>query len=166
MVFNDLWCLSHDDVHTLSIGAARPSDLDEHIKTIQYLKSEHGKELLERIEGNLKAEMERVLGREWLETWDFGLPRWEEAPGQVNVFEVVRLYNFAKALDMIEYGKMRYNLLGNGGHWFPGFRADKLEGLDLSNAFPASPHAAKLPQVLREAHEMLKGDEVKRLSTS
>jgi predicted aldo/keto reductase-like oxidoreductase len=67
---------------------------------------------------------------------------------------------------MIEYGKMRYNLLGNGGHWFPGYRADKLEGMDLSNAFPMSPHAAQLPQVLREAHEMLKGEEVKRLSTS
>lgn len=166
IVFNNLWCLSHEEIHTLSIGAACPADLDEHVRTIQYLKSDHGKELVERIEGNLKAEMVRVLGREWVETWDFGLPRWEEAPGQVNVFEVVRLYNYAKALDMIEYGKMRYNLLGNGGHWFPGYRADKLEGMDLSNAFPMSPHAAQLPQVLREAHEMLKGEEVKRLSTS
>jgi uncharacterized protein len=166
MVFNDLWCLSHEEVHTLSIGASRPSDFDEHIKTLQYLKSDHGMELLQRVEGNLRAEMERVLGREWLETWHLGLPRWEEAPGQVNVFEVVRLYNCVKALDMIEYGKMRYNLLGNGGHWFPGYRADKLDGMDLSNAFPKSPHAAKLPHVLREAHQMLKGEEVKRLSES
>ena len=31
MVFNDLFCLSHSQVHTLSLGAARPSDFDEHL---------------------------------------------------------------------------------------------------------------------------------------
>ena len=166
MVFNNLWCLLHDNIHTLSIGPSRPSDFDEHIKTLQYLKGDQGKELAQRIETNLREEMERVLGREWMETWHVGLPRWEQAPQQVNLYEVVRLYNYAKALDMVEYGKMRYNLLGNGGHWFPGFRVDKLEGMDLTKAFPDSPHATRLPEVLREAHEMLKGEEVKRLSTS
>lgn len=166
IVFNNLWCLSHDEIHTLSIGAARPGDFDEHVKTLQYLKGGQGRELLKRIEGVLRAEMEQTLGREWVDSWSVGLPRWEEAPGQVNVFEVVRLYNYAKAFDMIEYGKMRYNLLGNGGHWFPGYRADKLEGMDLAGAFPKSPHAGRLPVVLREAHDLLKGEEVKRLSTT
>ncbi|HEY9825128.1 MAG TPA: aldo/keto reductase, partial [Stenomitos sp.] len=34
MVFNDLFCLSHPQIHTLSIGAARPSDFDEHLKAL------------------------------------------------------------------------------------------------------------------------------------
>jgi len=34
IVFNDLFCLSHPQVHTLSVGAARPSDFDEHLKSV------------------------------------------------------------------------------------------------------------------------------------
>ena len=37
MVFNDLFCLSRPEVTTLSIGAARPSDFDEHVKTLDVL---------------------------------------------------------------------------------------------------------------------------------
>ncbi len=34
MVFNDLFCLSHPQVHTLSLGAAQPADFDEHLKVL------------------------------------------------------------------------------------------------------------------------------------
>ncbi|MCY7390939.1 MAG: aldo/keto reductase, partial [Leptolyngbyaceae cyanobacterium CAN_BIN12] len=34
IVFNDLFCLSHPQIHTLSVGAARPQDFDEHLKTL------------------------------------------------------------------------------------------------------------------------------------
>jgi predicted aldo/keto reductase-like oxidoreductase len=29
--FNDLYCLARPQVHTLSIGASRPTDFDEHV---------------------------------------------------------------------------------------------------------------------------------------
>jgi uncharacterized protein len=32
IVFNDLFCLARPEVHTLSIGAARPTDFDEHVR--------------------------------------------------------------------------------------------------------------------------------------
>jgi predicted aldo/keto reductase-like oxidoreductase len=32
MQFNDLYCLRRPEVHTLSIGAARPADFDEHVR--------------------------------------------------------------------------------------------------------------------------------------
>jgi hypothetical protein len=92
-----------------------------------------------------------------------GLPEPRETPGEVNIFEILRLRNFAKALDMVEFGKMRYNLLGNADHWFPGNRADKLNGRDLSKALRHSPVAAQIPAALAEAHEILSGKEVKRL---
>ena len=38
MVFNDLFCLSHPQVHTLSIGASRPQDFQEHLKTLELLE--------------------------------------------------------------------------------------------------------------------------------
>jgi predicted aldo/keto reductase-like oxidoreductase len=34
--FNDLYCLARPQVHTLSVGAARPTDFDEHIGALQY----------------------------------------------------------------------------------------------------------------------------------
>ena len=32
----------------------------------------------------------------------------------------------AKALDMVEFGKMRYNLLGSGDHWFAGHQVGQI----------------------------------------
>lgn len=37
MVFNDLFCLSHLAVHTLSMGTAQARDFDEHLKTLPLL---------------------------------------------------------------------------------------------------------------------------------
>jgi len=164
IVFNNLWCLARPEVHTLSVGAARPSDYDEHVKTLAYLA--HGADphaVLGPIEKRLHNELVKTFGAEWVEKWHVGLPEWDATPGQVNVFEILRLRNFAKAFDMVEFGKMRYNLLGNGDHWFPGNRAGSLQGLDFSKALKASPFAAQIPAALAEAHALLSGEEVKRL---
>lgn len=37
MVFNDLFCLSHSQVHTLSVGASKPQDFAEHLKTLELI---------------------------------------------------------------------------------------------------------------------------------
>jgi predicted aldo/keto reductase-like oxidoreductase len=76
------------------------------------------------------------------------------------------LLNLALAYDMIDYGKMRYNLLGQADHWFPGNRADKLAELDLRECLVNSPQSAKIPQMLAKAHEILGSAELKRLSQS
>ncbi|MCK6473365.1 MAG: aldo/keto reductase [Planctomycetes bacterium] len=166
MVFNDLFCLLRPEVHTLSLGASKPADFDAHLEAVRIMES--GKDiakLLAPIEERLSRELEKSLGREWLETWHHGLPSWDRVPGEVNIFEILRLRNFAKAFDMIEYGKMRYNLLGSGGHWFPGNKADKVSEIDLSGCLKSSPHAAKIPGLLAEAHALLSGEEVKRLGS-
>jgi predicted aldo/keto reductase-like oxidoreductase len=67
---------------------------------------------------------------------------------------------------MIEYGQMRYNLLENGGHWFPGAKATNAQTLDFSGCLVDSPHAAKIPDLLVETDRLLGGMEVKRLSQS
>lgn len=166
MVFNDLWCLSRPQIHTLSIGAARPGDFDEHLKALPLL--EPGINLattLKPIEQRLQGALDKSLGRAWVDTWHQGLPEWPEVPGEVNIFEILRLRNFVKAFDMVEYGKMRYNLLGNGDHWFPGNRADKLAGVSLENCLKNSPHAAEIHAALHEAHGLLAAQEVKRLGS-
>lgn len=162
MVFNDLFCLSHSQVHTLSLGASRPSDFDEHLKALELL--DRTDEILPPILQRLEDAAIARLGEDWFKTWHIGLPAVEDTPGQVNIPVILWLYNLTVAYDMEEYGKMRYNLLGNGGHWFPGQRASNVQRLDLSKALAASPHAEKIPNILADADRRLGGAEVKRLS--
>ena len=164
MVFNNLFCLSHPEVHTLSIGAAKPTDFDEHLKTLELLPD--ATEILTPIMQRLEAAAIAVLGKEWYSTWNQGLPHPESTPGGVNIPVILWLYNLAIAYDLIDYGKMRYNLLGNGGHWFPGAKADKILDLDLTNCLSQSPHAAKIPEILSLADQLLGGTSLKRLSES
>jgi len=162
MVFNDLFCLSRPEVHTLSIGAARPQDLEEHLKTLALL--DRADEILPPIIERLEQAAIDTLGEDWFHTWHVGLPQHHETPGGVNIPVILWLRNLAIAYDMVDYGKMRYNLLTNGGTWFPGAKADQISTLDLRSCLARSPHVDRIPAVLAEAHDLLSGEEVKRLS--
>jgi hypothetical protein len=157
IVFNDLYCLARPEVHTLSCGAARPADFEEHLRALEFTGS------IAPIEERLRAEVQRVLPANWRE----GLPEYDTAPGNVNVIEIVRLWLYAKALGIVDWGKMRYNLLGgNGGHWFPGEMAGKFDEAKMRAAVAGSPIADRIPGILREAHAMLFTEPKKRLSQS
>ena len=164
MVFNDLFCLSHPAVHTLSIGAARARDFDEHLKTLPLL--DRSEEILPAIIERLQGEMINCLGDNWVKTWSVGLPSWENTPNHINIPSILWLRNLVIAYDMIDFARARYNLLGNGGHWFPGQQAKEVEKLDLTACLAASPHADKIPYLLAETHRLLSGETVQRLSSS
>jgi uncharacterized protein len=164
IVFNNLFCLSHPQVHTLSIGAATPGDFDEHLKTIPLL--DRASEILLPIIDRLERAAAAKLGTEWIDTWREGLPALADTPGNINIATILWLRNLAIAYDMVEYGQMRYNLLENGGHWFPGAKATNIAELDFSTCLAASPHANKIPDLLVETDRLLGGMEVKRLSQS
>ena len=162
IVFNDLFCLSHPQVHTLSVGASRSSDFDEHLKALEIL--DQADEVLPPILARLEEEAIAILGEDWVKTWHVGLPKPEETPGGMNILVILWLRNLALAYDMVEYGKMRYNLLGNASHWFPGNKADQVRKLDLRQCLRESPHADKIPAFLEDSHQLLGGQDVKRLS--
>ena len=162
MQFNDLWCLGNDDVHTLSVGAARSEDFDEHLAGLAHY--ERRREITAPIAARIDAEMARVLGEDWWSRWPVGLPAHTEVPGGINIQEIVRLWSWAKGLDLVAFAKMRYNLLGNGGHWFPGLNAESFNETEILHAVRFSPFADRIPAILREAHSLLVDAPKKRLS--
>jgi predicted aldo/keto reductase-like oxidoreductase len=63
---------------------------------------------------------------------------------------------------MQNYGKLRYNILGNGGHWFPGVNAGEFDEI----AIRAIGERVGLPQlvdILTKAHERFSDAPRKRL---
>jgi len=58
---------------------------------------------------------------------------------------------------MQTYGKLRYNLLGNGGHWFPGVNATEFDESAIKRI------GAHLPSLLKKAHERFGDAPRKRL---
>jgi hypothetical protein len=60
---------------------------------------------------------------------------------------------------------MRYNMLGNGGHWFPGKRAVAIDQLDFSMGRGVE-FGRRMKAILHEAEAAMGAEAVKRLSQS
>lgn len=171
ITFNDLFCLSESGssggalLHTLSVGAARPEDLDLHIEAVALL--DRAGALLPPVLERLEKARRDALDPAWLASWEQGLPEWSEVPGQINVQVLLWLHNLLEAWDLEGFARARYGLLGQGGHWFPGRNADLLDAAasetELRAALARSPWVDQIPGILRRLRSRLGGQTVTRL---
>lgn len=161
ITFNNLFCLSHPEVHTLSVGASCPGDFEEHVGSLGADPSQ-----LQAVVTRLEEALGKVAGEDWLAYLRGPLPEWEEVPGQVNLQVILLLWTLARAFDLNDYGKMRYNMLGNAGHWFPGQKYEPaLEG-EFKRFLEGNPYREICLQALSEADTWFRGEAGKRLSNT
>lgn len=153
LVFNDLWCLAHPEIHTLSVGAARPSDFDEHLEALPLVPEAAAQ--LAPIVARLERAYSDALGADYARTWRHGLRSHAELPRKINVEKILWLDNLVRAYDLVEFAQERYAAMDPDDHWVPGARATRFRDADLIAALPESPLRNELPRLLREAHARL-----------
>ncbi len=168
IVFNDLFCLSNDSVHTLSVGVAKETDFDYHLEAISLLHKSN--DFVCSIENKLTQELIKVLGIDWYQNWDKNLPTWKNTPGEINIPVLLWLSNLLEAWDLESFTKARYQLLGTGGHWFPGNNANMLDLSvtedDLYKSLINHSNPKKVIEKLRYLKNIFGKEEQVRLSTT
>ncbi len=166
IVFNDLFCLRNQNVHTLSVGIAKETDFALHLEAVSLLSE--SEKYVPKIINKLRQESINSLGLEWHQNWNRNLPSWEYTPGNINIPVLLWLSNLIDWLGMEGYARARYQLLGNGSHWFPGFNANLLD-VDVSEGqllkvLEAHINPKKVIKKLRNLKEKFGDKNAKRLS--
>ncbi len=166
IVFNDLFCLRNQNVHTLSVGIAKETDFALHLEAVSLLSE--SEKYVPKIINKLRQESINCLGLEWHQNWNRNLPSWEYTPGNINIPVLLWLSNLIDWLGMEGYARARYQLLGNGSHWFPGFNANLLD-VDVSEGqllkvLEGHINPKKVIRKLRNLKEKFGDKNAKRLS--
>jgi hypothetical protein len=149
------WLLSDPRVTTLSYGPATPKELDVLTSLADQTQPLSAAEAaaLER----LLAQAQTALGPDQCSQCYQCLP----CPEEIHIPEVLRLRNLAVAYDMEAFGKYRYAMFENAGHWFPGCKANRCT--DCGDCLPRCPVQLNIPDLLRDTHNRLRGPARRRL---
>jgi predicted aldo/keto reductase-like oxidoreductase len=152
---NYRFLLSDPRIATLSVGAANPAELVEPLSVADRDDSltPIETEALQRLETHAIA----ALGSDRCSQCYACLP----CPENINIPEVLRLRNLALAYDMSDYGKYRYQMFENAGHWFPGMKGNNCT--QCGECLPRCPEELDIPSLLFDTHDRLNGAPRRRL---
>jgi predicted aldo/keto reductase-like oxidoreductase len=151
--FNDLFCLSQPEVHTLSIGASVPADYHDHVEALAYLDDTP---LIACIYGRWQEAMQKATGQANPDAHWQRYPSFENIPGFIHISFIFWLENLAKGWGLLEYAQERYALLARETQWVPGNNAAQVESYELSEiALAAQVPVDELVLHLQGAHRLL-----------
>lgn len=153
--FNARFLLSQSAITTLSVGAATPEELDWPLAVADQTDPlmPYEIDILKRMD----HQPTQALGADQCHQCFACLP----CPEAINIPEVLRLRNLSVAYDMTDFGRYRYRMFENAGHWFPGKKANKCT--ECGDCLPRCPSNLPIPALLLDAHERLEEGDRPRL---
>ncbi len=142
-------------ISTLSVGASNPEELaiPVSISDRDYPLTPEEKEVFQRLEHHATV----TLGTTKCSQCYACLP----CPAAINIPEVLRLRNLAIGYDMTDYGKYRYGMFENAGHWFAGAKASRCT--ECGDCLPRCPEELNIPLLLKDTDQRLAGKSGRRL---
>jgi hypothetical protein len=153
MVFNDAYCLTRPEVHTIAIGAARPGDFVAHVEALEHLGAG---EVIAQIDHQCCQAMTRTTGFSRPEALWPKFPPWDRTPGLINIPFILWLFNLARGWGLLAYGRRQYRKLGREVKWVPGNNGAEAGRHDLKSiADRAGLENEELVSLLEAAHRLL-----------
>lgn len=142
-------------VSTLTVGAARPSDLElaEALASGGGALSPEEEEVLRR----LQARGKERLGAEWCGQCQACLP----CPQGVPIPSLLRLRQLAIGHGLEAFAQERYNLIGQAGHWWEA--VDGRACQRCGDCLPRCPLRLPIPDLLADGHRRLAAAPRRRL---